>query len=57
MFFNLGPFGFGFDQQPPRRLQQQQQIRNNQGGNGMFGGFTDFLQEQFMNPFFQPPNR
>lgn len=60
MFFNLGPFSFGFDEppQPPRRppqQQQPQQNRNNQGG-GMFGGFGDFLQQQFMNPLFQPNN-
>lgn len=50
MFFNLGPFNFGVEPpQPPRR----QPNRNNQGG--LFGGIGDFLQEQFMNPFFPPP--
>lgn len=54
MFFNFGPFGFGVEggPQPPRRPQQQQN-RPNQGG--LFGGIGDFLQENFMNPFFQPP--
>ena len=61
MFFNLGPFSFGFDEppQPPRRPpqhQQQHQHANRNGQGGLFGGFGDFLQQQFMNPLFQPNN-
>jgi hypothetical protein len=43
MFFNFGPFGFGFEPQPqqPRRVPQQQQNRPNQGG--LFGGIGQFL--------------
>lgn len=55
MFFNLGPFTFGVEDQPqPPRRPNQQPNRNNQGG--FFGGIGDFLQDQFMNPFFQPNN-
>lgn len=55
MFFNLGPFNFGLEEQPQPPRRPQQPNRNNQGG--FFGGIGDFLQEQFMNPFFPPQNQ
>jgi len=54
MFFNLGPFSFGPENQPQPQRRPQQQNRNNQ--QGFFGGIGDFLQENFMNPFFVPQN-
>lgn len=50
MFWGFGMPGINLIpvQQPPPRPQPQQQ------GGGLFGGFTDFLNNSFMHPLFGP---
>ena len=58
MFFNLGPFSFGYEEAPQQPRQNNQRPPQRAPPGGLFGGFSEFLNSSFMNPFHPPqPNQ